>query len=162
MQASDKYLNNALHKACRFRNPRMIKMIFENGIGNLTQRNAFGKLPLEMPHNDILNDERIFDIFKEYLDANPQFKEQIVLTKEPDYMFVVNRKRKDVLTDQLEEINRRYEAKKRDRQDRFGLLHGKRKFLDWKEYRHSGDPENKGLILVHFSDRILNLKAEES
>ena len=52
-------------------------------------------------------------------------------------MFVVNRKRQDVLTDQLEEINRRYEAKKRDRNDSFGLLHGERKFLDWKEYRHS-------------------------
>ena len=51
--------------------------------------------------------------------------------------------------------------KKRDRQDPFGLLQSDRKFLDWKEYKHSGDPENKGLILVHFSDRILNLKAEE-
>ena len=76
-------------------------------------------------------------------------------------MFVVNRKRQDVLTDQLQEINRRYEAKKRDRQDPFGLLNGERKILDWKEYRHSDDPENKGLILVHLSDRILNLKAEE-
>ena len=76
-------------------------------------------------------------------------------------MFVVNLKRQDVLTDQLEEINRRYEAMKRDRQEPFGLLHGNRKFLNWKEYKHSGDPENKGLILVHFSDRILNLKAEE-
>ena len=66
-----------------------------------------------------------------------------------------------MLTDQLEEINRRYEAKKRDRQDPFGLLHGTRKFLDWKEYRHSEAPEEKGLILVFFSDRILNLKAEE-
>lgn len=45
--------------------------------------------------------------------------------------------------------------------DDWGLLHGERKFLDWKEYRLSKDPENKGLILVHFSDRILNEKAEE-
>ena len=43
----------------------------------------------------------------------------------------------------------------------WGLLHGQRKFLDWKEYRLSKDPEKKGLILIHFSDRILNEKAEE-
>ena len=76
-------------------------------------------------------------------------------------MFVVNWNRKDVLIDQLQAINDSYDAKKRDKADSFGLLHGERKFLDWKEYRHSDDPKNKGLILVHFSDRILNLKAEQ-
>lgn len=88
-------------------------------------------------------------------------KDLIKLDKEPDYMFVVSLKRQDVLTDQLEEINRRYEGKKRDRADPFGLLPGQRKFIDWKEFKHSAAPENKGLILVHFSDRILNMKAEE-
>ena len=47
------------------------------------------------------------------------------------------------------------------RKDTFGLLDAKRKYLDYREYKHSQDPENKGLILVYFSDRILNLKAEE-
>ena len=47
------------------------------------------------------------------------------------------------------------------RSDEFGLLHGDKKYLDWHEYRHSADPEKKGLILIHFSDRILNMKAEE-
>jgi len=36
MQACDKYLNNPMHKACRFRNPAMIKMLLDNGIGNIT------------------------------------------------------------------------------------------------------------------------------
>ena len=76
-------------------------------------------------------------------------------------MFVVNSSRKDVLLEQLEAINDNYERKKRDKADPFGLLHGERKFLDWKEYRHSKFPETKTLILVFFSDRILNLKAEE-
>ena len=43
----------------------------------------------------------------------------------------------------------------------YGLLHGKRRYIDWKAYPHTSDPENKGLVLVFFSDRILNLKAEE-
>jgi len=34
------------------------------------------------------------------------------------------------------------------------------RFLIWKEYKHSNKPD-LGLILVHFSDRILNVKAEE-
>ena len=58
-QDSDKYDNNPLHKACRFRNPKLIKLLLDKKIGAIDQRNAFGKLPLEMPHNDILNDKRI-------------------------------------------------------------------------------------------------------
>ena len=65
-----------------------------------------------------------------------------------------------MLLGQLEAINDNYEEKLHKTGDTWGLLHGQRKFLDWKEYRLSKDPENKGLILVHFSDRILNEKAE--
>lgn len=36
----------------------------------------------------------------------------------------------------------------------------KNRFLIWKEYKHSSKAD-LGLILVHFSDRILNVKAEE-
>jgi len=61
----------------------------------------------------------------------------------------------------LEAINDSYQGKKSLQSDSFGLLHGERRYLDWKEYRHSADPEKKGLILIHFSDRILNMKAEE-
>lgn len=43
----------------------------------------------------------------------------------------------------------------------FGLLKSDRKFLDWKLYRHSQDPDGTRLVLVFFSDRILNHKAEE-
>ena len=140
-------------------------MILNSRIANLEQRNYLGRLPLEMPHNDILNDNKIKKAFEEYLEKNPHLKSKINLNKEPDYMFVVNLSRKEVLTEQLEAINENYEGKKRDRQDSFGLLNNPphtRKFLDWKEYRHSQDPENKGLVLVYFSDRILNLKAEET
>lgn len=45
----------------------------------------------------------------------------------------------------------------------FGLLEdedGNSKFLRWSEYIHSAETKGLGLILVHFSDRILNLKAE--
>ena len=150
-----------MHKACRYRNPRMIEMLLDEGIGSVHQRNMMGKLPIEMPHNDILNDLEIKKVFEQYIERNPQCADVIKLNKEPDYMFVVNRSRKDVLIDQLEAINARYDAKKRDKGDPFGLLHGNRKFLDWKEYRHSAAPEKKCLILIHFSDRILNLKAEE-
>ena len=151
-----------MHKACRFRNVNMIKMLLDKEIGSLEQRNYLGKLPLEMPHNDILNDLRIRKVFEEYFEKNPHLKGKINLNPEPDYMFVVNLSRKDVLTDQLEAINDNYDAKKRDKEDAFGLLHGTRKFLDWKEYKHSSEPDKKGLILIYFSDRILNMKAEET
>ena len=35
-----------------------------------------------------------------------------------------------------------------------------KQFLDFKTYQHSGD-EKKTLLLVYFSDKILNIKAEE-
>ena len=59
MQAVDRYDNNPLHKACRFRNPNMIEMVLKAGIASVTDRNIMGKTPLEMPHNDILNDRKI-------------------------------------------------------------------------------------------------------
>ena len=89
------------------------------------------------------------------------------MTKEPDYMFVVKRSRKDVLTDQLDAINDKYAEKRLDPKDpEYGLLDGERKYLDYKIYKKSGEeekPENQrlSLVLVHFSDRILNYKAEE-
>jgi hypothetical protein len=58
----------------------------------------------------------------------------ITLRKEPDYMFVVDKSREDVLTDQLDAINENYEKKKRDNVETFGLLSGARKFLDYRSY----------------------------
>ena len=95
-------------------------------------------------------------------------------------MFVVKWDRKEVLTDQLQAIEEYYQSVKRDRKETFGLLLNqyyegyrrsnednddprkkfKYRFLIWKEYKHSS-LEGQGLILVHFSDRILNVKAEE-
>ena len=56
-----------------------------------------------MPHNDILNDKRIKEVFREYVIANAEElrrkKVHIQLEKEPDYIFVVKWDRKEVLTD---------------------------------------------------------------
>ena len=92
-----------------------------------------------MPHNDILNDKEINKVFKEYIEASApsEVLQRIPLEKEPDYVFVVNPKRKDVLTSQLEEINNDYEKSKRDMSTNFGLLHGERKYLDYKCYPHT-------------------------
>ena len=161
-QAPDKYSNNPMHKACRFRNPKMIEMLLQAEIGRLDQRNIIGRMPLEMPHNDILNDRQIKSLFSNFVQQHGErYKNIVVLNKEPDYMFVVNKDRAEVLTDQLEEINKAQVKRHGKNNDEFGLLHSKRKFIDWKEYRMSTDPDKTSLILVHFSDRILNLKAED-
>ena len=97
MRQADKYGNTPLHKACRFRNCNMIRILLESGIADMTKRNYLGKLPLEMPHNDILNDLGIKQVFAEYLEQRPDLKDSVRLEKEPDYMFVVNLKRKEVL-----------------------------------------------------------------
>ena len=65
------------------------------------------------------------------------------------------------MTDQIDTLNNRYEKKRDKLKSDFGLLHGERRFIDWKEYPLTTDPENRGLILIFFSDRILNLMAEE-
>ena len=57
------------------------------------QRNAFGRLPLQQPHNNILNDNRIKEVFKNFLYLNSDYINKIWLQKEPDYMFVVNSSR---------------------------------------------------------------------
>lgn len=150
-----------MHKACRFRNHHMIKMLLDANIGDVLQRNMFGKRPLEMPHNDICNDPDIHRVFHHFIHENPYYYGKLIINKEPDYIFVVNRERWTVLEDQLDCINTKYEKKKRDRHEPFGLLHGEHKFIEWKFYRHSQDPDKTGIILIHFSDRILNLKAEE-
>ena len=35
MNSTDKFGNNAMHKACRFRNPKMIDLLLKEGIGDL-------------------------------------------------------------------------------------------------------------------------------
>ena len=95
--STDAFGNNPIHKACRFRNPRMIKMLFDKRIGDIFQRNSFGKLPHEMPHNDILNDPAIKNVFENYIKEHQEEflanKVTIPLNKEPDYIFIVNRSR---------------------------------------------------------------------
>ena len=66
-----------------------------------------------MPHNDILNDKKIKEVFNEYVIANSDElkskKIHIQLDKEPDYMFVVTWLRREVLTDQLFAIEEYYQ-----------------------------------------------------
>lgn len=129
-----------------------------------------------MPHNDILNDPNIKQILLDYQKVHPELVEKyVVMDKEPDYLFVVNESRAPVLTDQLKAINESYSSEhgaykdKNGVVDNFGLLqmNEERKFLDFKMFPFSGNKygedegKNKTLVLVYFSDRILNLKAEE-
>ena len=58
-QAKDKFGNNPLHKALRFRNHKMIRLLMARHVGSLTERNRAGRLPLEIPHNNILVDDKI-------------------------------------------------------------------------------------------------------
>lgn len=36
MNACDRFGNNPLHKACRFRNPKMIEILFKHDIGDIS------------------------------------------------------------------------------------------------------------------------------
>ena len=155
----------------------MLKILLDNDIAQLGQRNNIGKLPFEMPHNDIVNAESIKEVIMEYSQRCPQQVEDFIVTeKEADYIFIANKEREQVLIDQLEQINENYmkkhytkpepnseETSQEVEEREFGLLkfNEERKFLDYKQYSHSADPEKTSLILVFFSDRILNLKAEE-
>ena len=97
------------------------------------------------------------------------------MKKEPDFMFVVNAGRGNVLTDQLDAINDNYtENTILDPKDPdYGLLDdikddegNSQRFLSYKIYQKSGedgkkDDDKTDLVLVYFSDRILNKKAED-
>jgi ankyrin repeat protein len=74
MNASEKFGNNPLHKACRFRNHRLIKLLLEANIGAIDKRNMFGRLPLEMPHNDIMNDLKVRKVFNKHLRTHGHLK----------------------------------------------------------------------------------------
>ena len=77
----------------------MIKMLLDANIGDVLQRNHFGKRPLEMPHNDICNDPNIKKVFEEFISENAFYFNKIIINKEPDYIFIVDRSRRDVLID---------------------------------------------------------------
>ena len=58
--------------------------------------------------------------------------------EEPDYLFVANKERYEVLTDQLTDLG-----------------------LTSKIYKHSQDPDRQVLVLVFFNDNVLNKEAED-
>ena len=57
--AVDRFGNNPLHKAFRFRNPELVALLLKKKVGRLTVRNRMGRLPLEIPHNNILSDKKL-------------------------------------------------------------------------------------------------------
>ena len=69
MNSTDQFRNNVLHKACHLRSSQMIELLLCKGIGSLKERNVFGSLPHEVPHNSIVNDDKIEAIFRKYLDS---------------------------------------------------------------------------------------------
>lgn len=72
-------------------------------------------------------------------------------------MDAINKKYMETLPDEEEE-----ETEAEYEQRMFGLLKFKadKRFLDYKVFTHSGSPDKLSLVLVYFSDRILNEKAE--
>ena len=108
----DQYGNNPLHKAFKFRNDKLVRLLLVKGVGDLLARNHAGRLPLEIPHNSILSDPKMKKAVMESVPNELIAKhDAIVMKKEPDYMFVVNTARKDVLLDQLAAIDRAYNEK---------------------------------------------------
>ena len=98
--ACDKFGNNPLHKAFRFRNHKLVKLLLTKKVGSLLVRNKMGRLPLEIPHNNILSDPNLKKAVTETVPADVISKhDEIQMTKEPDYMFVISRTRMTVLTD---------------------------------------------------------------
>ena len=139
-------------------------------------RNQAGRLPLEIPHNSILSDKKMKQAVKESVPNEVIARhDAIQMKKEPDFMFVVNHTRRDVLLDQLDAINENYtENTILDPKDPdYGLLDDieghkgeVRRFLSYTIYPKSGESNKKeddktDLVLIYFSDRILNKKAED-
>ena len=61
------------------------------------------KLGFKLNINDILNAESIKHVVQEYrLRKGAWIEKYVVMEQEPDYIFVVNKERIKVLTDQLE------------------------------------------------------------
>ena len=78
----------------------MLKLLLSNNIGDLGQRNNHGKLPFEMPHNDIINAESIKEVILEYNETHEDIVDKyVVLEKEADYIFIVDKERQNVLTE---------------------------------------------------------------
>ena len=54
-----------MHKAFRFRNDKLVRLLLVKNVGDLTVRNQAGRLPLEIPHNSILSDKKMKQAVKE-------------------------------------------------------------------------------------------------
>ena len=67
--ALDSLGNNPLHKAFRFRNDKLVRLLLIKKVGSLTDRNQAGRLPLEIPHNSILSDKYLKAAVKESVPA---------------------------------------------------------------------------------------------
>ena len=59
-----------MHKAFRFRNDKLVRLLLTKKVGSLTTRNQAGRLPLEIPHNNILSDRRLKRAVQESVPAD--------------------------------------------------------------------------------------------
>ena len=138
----------------------MIRLLLKYGIGSLIERNHAGRLPLEIPHNNIMMDDKVRKAIEDNLPAKQQSSaghvetdlDFITFKPEPDYIFQAARSRVSVLTAQLSAINESYEEMPRDTSDDYGLLKGfisvdvdgnetPSSFLAYKVYRKSDAAE---------------------
>ena len=69
MNTEDKHGNNPLHKAFRFRNDKLVKLLLIRKVGSITSRNKMGRLPLEVPHNSVLSDRKLKAAIQESIPA---------------------------------------------------------------------------------------------
>ena len=73
----------------------MIRLLLKNGIGSLIERNHAGRLPLEIPHNNVMMDDKIRKAIEDNVVRRQQSSaghvesdlDFITFKPEPDYIF---------------------------------------------------------------------------
>ena len=73
----------------------MIRLLLKHKIGSLTERNHAARLPLEIPHNNIMMDDKIRQAIQDNLPKRQQSSaghveselDFIQFSPEPDYIF---------------------------------------------------------------------------
>ena len=97
MLSTDSIGNNPLHYAFRSRKPATAEFMIRAGYGDLEERNHQGKTPKESTHQ-----RKMIPQTKKLL---AQFDPSAQRPQEPDYIFIVNKSRVEVLYDQFKSIN---------------------------------------------------------
>ena len=135
MLECDSMGNNALHFAFRTKRVNTLDLIIRAGYGDIDHRNLLGKTPKETTHNQ--------QVDKATRNLLMQFDPTSQRQRDADYLFVADASRVDVLIDQFKSL-------KLDKKDK-----------DYRIYRHTFFPEKKVIVLVFFTDKLLNREAEQ-